>query len=216
MSKELDRLNKSFYSAWFASRVMGLGFLVMSCAFLVMCAAFIYLMPLKEIKPYLVSSYNKDSQVVKVEPLEVNTEAMKKLMGIKCREFITDLHTIDGQTETLRLKRLSLMVVEDIKPVVDNFLNVESQNSIAKKLIEAQISRSVNIKHIVNLAPDAPNKWQIQWESLEVEKEAHRRTHFVSIITAEAQERAFHAGEDDINPIGFTVTQYAVRMISND
>jgi type IV secretory pathway component VirB8 len=100
--KELDRLNKPFYSSWFASRMLGLGFLVMSCAFLVMCTAFIYLMPLKEIKPYLVSAYNKDSQVVKVEPLEVNTETMRKLIEIKCREFVVDLHTFDGQTETVR------------------------------------------------------------------------------------------------------------------
>ena len=35
----------------------------------------------------------------------------------------------------------------------------------------------------------------------------------LSVITAEARERKLFAGEDDINPIGFTVTQYKMRVV---
>jgi len=214
--KEIDRLNKPFYSSWFASRMLGLGFLIMSCGFLMMCTAFLYLMPLKELKPFLVSSYNKDSQVVKVEPLEVNADSMRKLIEIKCREFVVDLHTFDEQTETVRLNRLHTMV-EDGSPVVEyleNFLNTENQNSDAKKLKENNIIRSVSVKHINSLAPEAPNMWQVNWVLVETEKDGSQRfINCVSVITAEARERKLFAGEDDVNPIGFTVTQYKMRVV---
>ena len=213
--KELNRLNKPFYSSWFASRVMGLGFLVMSCAFLSVCTALIYLMPLKELKPFLVSAYNKDSQVVNVEPLEVNTNGMQKLLEIKCREFVIDLHTFDGQTEVVRLKRLHTMTEEgEVIEYLDNFLNVENQNSDAKKLKDNNVTRSVSVKHINSLAPEAPNMWQVNWVLVESEKDGSQRfINFVSVITAESKERKLFAGEDDINPIGFTVTQYKMRVL---
>ena len=214
--KEVKRLNKPFYSAWLASRVLGVGLLLMTSAFLAICSLFVHLFPLKEIKPFLVSSYNKDSQVVKVEPLELNTDSLKKLMEIKCKEFVADLHTFDGQTESVRLKRLFLMAEEEVKDFIDNYLNSENSHSIAKKLQEAQVTRSVNVKHSNHLAPEAPNKWQVQWELLEVEKDgSQKRSSYISVITAEAKERKFYAGEDDINPIGFTVTQYKVRVVND-
>jgi type IV secretion system protein VirB8 len=213
--KEIERLSKSFYSAWFASRVMGLGLLIMTCAFLSVCTALLYLMPLKELKPFLVSSYNKDSQVVNVEPLEVNTSSMQKLLEIKCREFVVDLHTFDGQTEAVRLKRLHTMTEDgEVIEYLDNFLNIENQNSDAKKLKENNVTRSVSIKHLNNLAPEAPNMWQVNWVLVETEKDGSQRfINCVSVVTAEAKERKLFAGEDDINPIGFTVTQYKMRVL---
>lgn len=213
--KELDRLNKSFYSAWFASRVMGFGLLIMTCAFLSVCTALIYLMPLKELKPFLVSSYNKDSQVVNVEPLEINTNAMRKLLEIKCREFVVDLHTFDGQTEAVRLKRLHTMTEDgEVIEYLDNFLNIENQSSDAKKLKDNNVTRSASVKNIVSFAPEAPNMWQVNWVLVEMEKDGLQRfINCVSVITAEAKERKLFAGEDNINPIGFTVTQYKMRVL---
>ena len=177
---------------------------------------FLWLFPLKEIRPYLVSSYNKDSQVVKVEPLELNKESLATLMEIKCREFITDLHTFDGQTEMIRLKRLVAMASDEVIAFVENVLNVESQNSIAKKLQENNITRSVIVKHVHSLAPEAPNKWQVHWEMVESGEQAQKRTYHVSVVTAEAQAKTLSPEEVDINPIGFNVTAYSVRMVEND
>jgi len=213
--KELDRLNKPFYSSWFASRMLWLGFLLMSCGFLIMCTAFLYLMPLKELRPFLVSAYNKDSQVVKVEPLEVNVNSMRKLIEIKCREFVVDLHTFDGQTEVIRLNRLHTMVDDpSVIEYLENFLNTENQNSDAKKLKENNVTRSVSVKQVISLAPTAPNMWQVNWVLAETEKDGSQRfINCVSVITAEARERKMFAGEDDINPIGFTVVQYKMRVL---
>ena len=140
---------------------------------------------------------------------------MKKLIEIKCREFVVDLHTFDGQTEAVRLKRLHTMTEDgDVIEYLDNFLNIENQNSDAKKLKENNVTRSVSIKHLNNLAPEAPNMWQVNWVLVETEKDGSQRfINCVSVITAEAKERKLFAGEDNINPIGFTVSQYKMRVL---
>jgi type IV secretion system protein VirB8 len=97
---------------------------------------------------------------------------------------------------------------------LENFLNIENQNADAKKLKENNVTRSVSVKQVISLAPTAPNMWQVNWVLTETEKDDSQRfINCVSVITAEARERQLFAGEDDINPIGFTVTQYKMRVL---
>jgi type IV secretory pathway component VirB8 len=53
----------------------------------------------------------------------------------------------------------------------------------------------------------------VEWELLEVGDQIQKRTNYVSVITAEAQAKTLSAEEADINPIGFNVTAYSVRMV---
>ena len=92
---------------------------------------------------------------------------------------------------------------------------MNNQNCIAKKIFEAGITRSVIIKRVTNLAPDAPNTWQVEWEVKEQdhEKEIQRSHRFISTLMAETTERIMNSGEEDLHPIGYTVIKYTLRMI---
>lgn len=214
LDKEAQEINRGFYCSWWVARVMGIGVITLIFAVLALSSVIIWLLPLKEIKYSLVTGYNKETQVIKVEPIEKTTYGWNKLMEILSKQFVVDLHTLDGQTEEQRLKKLSLMVDEETREFVENQLNMSKHNSSARKVLEAGVKRSVNIKSITNLAPEAPNTWQVEWEGLEndVNAEVQRRNHFISTITAETQEKTVHSGEEELNPVGYTVTRYSLRM----
>jgi type IV secretory pathway component VirB8 len=84
---------------------------------------------------------------------------------------------------------------------------------VAKKLQEEKIVRSVKVQHVVSLSPEDSNMWRVDWELLEVGDQIQKRTNYVSVITAETQTKTLRSGEDDINPIGFNVTAYSVRVV---
>ena len=134
IDKETKGLNRQFYASWLTSRLMAIFALLVMFGFACACSVILWLVPLKEIKPYLVSAYNKDSQVVKVEPLELNKPSLRKLTEIMCREFVVDLHTFDGQTEAIRLQRLSTMAADDVMDIVENFLNTERSEEHTSEL----------------------------------------------------------------------------------
>ncbi|HRA43437.1 MAG TPA: VirB8/TrbF family protein, partial [Gammaproteobacteria bacterium] len=189
--KEVKAINASFYCEWWVVKTVGTVVIVLLLAVLAEASVILWLLPLKETKPYLISGYNKDSQVIKVEPIEKNTQGLSILMGMLSAEFVVDLHTIDGVTEEARFKKLSLMASSETIDFIETQLNVVSSNSVAKKVLESGVTRSVNIKGVTNLAPDAPNTWQVEWEAIEKDSntEAQRRNAFISTIMAEPQEK---------------------------
>jgi type IV secretory pathway component VirB8 len=73
------------------------------------------------------------------------------------------------------------------------------------------------IKNVNHLAPDAPNTWRIDWELLEINQEhsVQKRTNFSSIVMAETQTKQVSFDEEDLNPVGFTVIRYSIRLGNN-
>ena len=212
--KEANGINAPFYCEWWIVKTVGIVVITLTLAVLAEASVILWLLPLKETKPYLLSGYNKDSQVIKVEPIEKNTQGLSVLMGILSAEFVTDLHTVDGVTEEARLKKLSLMASSETSDFIETQLNVANSHSVAKKVLESGVTRSVNIKGVTNLAPDAPNTWQVEWESIEQDASTgiQRRNAFISTIMAEPQEKTFSSGDEKLNPIGYTVIKYTLRM----
>ena len=214
LDAEAREINRGFFCSWWVARTTGIVVITLLFVVLSLSSVILWLMPLKEIKPYLLTGYNKDTQVVKVEPIEKTTQGWHKLMEIYSKEFVINLHTLDGQTELARLKTCQLMAEDETQEFIENQLNTNNPHSAAKKMLEASITRSVEIKQVINLAPEAPNTWQVNWVSLEQEAntQVQRKNHFISVITAETQPKIFGPGDEELNPIGFTVIRYSLRM----
>ena len=213
----VKHLNRQFYVAWWVSRAMAIIVFVLLFVILSLASGFLWLFPLKEVKPLLLTAYNKDTQIIKIEPIEKTTYGYNKLMEIYAKQFVVDLHTVDGLTEKSRLKKLSLMTQDETTDYVDSVLNTENDNATIRKLMDANITRSVIIKNVNYLAPDAPNTWQIDWELLDINKDhtIQKRTNFSSVVTAETQIKQVSFDEEDLNPVGFTVIRYSIRLGNN-
>lgn len=213
----VKHLNRQFYVAWWVSRAMAILVFVLLFVVLALASGFLWLFPLKEVKPILLTAYNKDTQIIKIEPIAKTTNGYNKLMEIYAKQFVVDLHTIDGQTENSRLKKLLLMTEDETTDYVNSVLNTEDDHSTIRKLIDAKITRSVVIKNVNHLAPDALNTWRIDWELLEINQEhsVQKRTNFSSIVMAETQTKQVSFDEEDLNPVGFTVIRYSIRLGNN-
>lgn len=213
----VKHLNRQFYVAWWVSRAMAIIVFVLLFVILSLASGFLWLFPLKEVKPLLLTAYNRDTQIIKIEPIEKTTYGYNKLMEIYAKQFVVDLHTVDGLTEKSRLKKLSLMTQDETTDYVDSVLNTENDNATIRKLMDANITRSVIIKNVNYLAPDAPNTWQIDWELLDINKDhtIQKRTNFSSVVTAETQIKQVSFDEEDLNPVGFTVIRYSIRLGNN-
>lgn len=213
----VKHLNRQFYVAWWVSRAMAIIVFVLLFVILSLASGFLWLFPLKEVKPLLLTAYNRDTQIIKIEPIEKTTYGYNKLMEIYAKQFVVDLHTIDGLTEKSRLKKLSLMTQDETTDYVNSVLNTENDNATIRKLMDANITRSVIIKNVNYLAPDAPNTWQIDWELLDINKDhtIQKRTNFSSVVTAETQIKQVSFDEEDLNPVGFTVIRYSIRLGNN-
>ena len=212
--KEAKEINAPFYCEWWVVKTVGTVVVILIFAVLAEASVILWILPLKEKQPYLLTGYNKDSQVIKVEPIEKNTHGLSVLMGILSAEFVVNLHTIDGMTEAQRLKKLTLMASSETSDFIDTQLNMANSNSVAKKVFESGVTRSVHITGVTNLAPDAPNTWQVEWEAIENDSstQVQRRNAFISTIMAEPQEKVFSSGDEKLNPIGYTVIKYTLRM----
>lgn len=213
----VKHLNRQFYVAWWVSRAMAIMVFVLLFVILSLASGFLWLFPLKEVKPLLLTAYNKDTQIIKIEPIAKTTYGYNKLMEIYTKQFVVDLHTVDGHTEKSRLKKLLLMTQDETSDYVARILNTEDSNAIIRQLIEANVTRSVIIKNVNYLAPDAPNTWQVDWELLEIDKHhaIQKRTNFSSVVTVESQIKKLHFDEEDLNPVGFTVLRYSIRLDPN-
>jgi type IV secretory pathway component VirB8 len=215
MSKEvIEKLNHPFYGTWWAARTTSIVLIVLVFVVLAQASVIVWLTPLKEVKHVLLTAYDKDTQVVKVEPIEKTLYGWNKLMEIYSKQFVIDLHTVDGLTEKDRLKKLSLMASDEVEDFIENQLNFENPNALSRKIFDSGVVRSVRIKRVTSLAPDAPNTWQVEWELVELEPNANvqRSTHYISTIMAEGQTKIFNSTEEDLNPIGYTVIKYSLRM----
>lgn len=218
VEQEVKSLNKSFYSAWWVSRVSTIVMLAVTCVALSQAALLLWLFPLKEVKHVLLTAYNKDTQVIEIKPIGNNSKGQHKLMELYSKQFIVDLHTVDGQTEAIRYKKLITMTEEDVKDYVVKTLDMENQNATAKKLIADGITRSVVIRDCQDLSPEAPNTFRISWKLLELEKDTHvqKRTYFVSLVKAKSKVKTLSVEEEDLNPIGYTVIGYSIKAGTND
>jgi type IV secretion system protein VirB8 len=206
---ELNDTGQEYYLLWWQARVATIGFVVLLALVVILISFMIWLFPLKEIMPVLVTFHN--GQIAKVASVEVNTPAIQNVAEGLARQYVVEAETFDGQTEDYRIKRLILLS----SPELESYLKTIDPNdsgSVNKQFKERGITRAVNIKNSLNLGPMAPNVWQVEWESLDVDVKTREETraNWISTLTVDIREKRMSIDDRFVNPIGFTVIHYQV------
>ena len=169
------------------------------------------LLPLKEVRPYLVSTYSKSEQVVKIEALEKNQAGFHVLMEQLACQYVLLRETIDGQTDEARFKKIFWFSEASLHDAFSRHMNKENKDSPLRSFNEKGVSRSIVILSSQYLGPSAPNVWQVEYQAIDRNRltgEVLQSKLFVSTITAETQSKKVNDEDRLINPIGFTVTAY--------
>lgn len=203
---------QSYIALWWVARTTTITCIVLFLVIIALTAVICALVPLKEIKPMLFTTEAKTNQVVHIEPIEKGTQGLDLLMETLARQYVELRETFDFQTEELRWKKVFWFSSTELGEAFHYQMTKQGSNSPFEQFKQRGITRSVNIINSANLAPSAPNVWQIDWESIDRDPKtgAEVRALWVSTITAETQKRVVNFDDQYINPIGFTVMHYTV------
>ncbi|OJX10121.1 MAG: hypothetical protein BGO77_03135 [Caedibacter sp. 37-49] len=175
---------ESYRAAQTMARLSTICAVVLGLTVIALICVMIVLLPLKEVRPMLVTLKDKGEQVVHIEPFERNEKATTLLMETLSRQYVTLRETIDLQTEEVRWKHLSLMTGSQLNEEFMSLMKPDNQDSPFKKRLDEQVTREIQILSSTSLAPSAPNIFQVEWISRDRHKgQIIGQGHWVSTLT---------------------------------
>lgn len=204
---------EAYRAATLMARLSTICAVVLALTSIALVCVIIALLPLKEIKPMLVTIKDKGDQIVRIEPIERNEKATTLLMETLSRHYVTLRETIDLQTEDVRWKHLSLMTGAELNHEFLESMTLENADSPFKKRQEQKVTREVQILSSTSLAPSAPNIFQVEW----ISRDRHQgqiigQGYWISTLTVALEPHEIPIEDQYINPIGFTVTHYTIAQ----
>lgn len=198
---------------WFITKVSVLVTSILLVGLIAMILLVLELLPLKEIRPFLVQFHAQSEQVVTIKPLHVSKEATEQLMAYFVRQYVILRETIDLQTDRYRWKQVSLFSSLDITETFEELMDPADLQSPWNDFEQRQVQRQVKILNVQHLAPQAPNMWLIEWQGIDREiatKTVVQQAAYTSTLIAHSREIKVDYEDQYVNPIGFTVTHYQV------
>lgn len=191
----------------------------------VILACIIYqMMPLKEIKPYFFTHYEKGEQIIKIEPLEKTIQGTNKLLATYAARVIKLWHTIDLKNDGLRWEELGFFLSEAALGELKHENDPQKKDSFYSKMREAKLVRYVKIENVSMI--DA-NTFQVDWETYDFDSKLNAdRDYFAfdeslpvkqnrqwrTILKFELMPQLVKAHYEHINPIGFVTTEITTTL----
>jgi type IV secretion system protein VirB8 len=177
---------------------------------------FLVLFPLKEIQPMFLNVTDKANQVVKIEPIEKTVKGFDLLQEKLARHYVILRESFDLNTEEQRYREVEKFSSPELWDAFWSLVNPESTDSLLKKRQEKKMTRTVIVHSCSSLAPDAPNTYQVEWESIDHQDGAETaRGRWISTLTVELQPSETSFADQYINPIGFKVIRYSIQTTEN-
>lgn len=204
---------QAYQAFWAIARFTTVCCLVLLFSNLSLLGALWTLLPLKKIQPMLVTFKDQANQVVKIEPIEQTTPGWNFIMEAQAREYVELRETLDFHTESHRWQKVYWLSSPEVYEPFEQSMDPKKNHSAYTQFKERGVMRTVRILGVTHLAPLSPNVWQIEWESLDRDQTGQVTTgHWVSTLTAECREREMTLSDRHLNPAGFTVIHYTVRL----
>lgn len=208
---ENRRLRWTAYTLAFAVSMLCLAVVALSLA--------LYgLMPLKTVKPMLLTVSDRSDQVVHVEPFSQGTHGFRLLTEKLVRDYVRTAHTIVPDGSAMR-ELWGRRLFRFSSPAVFTRLR-ELFEAPAQAMVDDGLSRGVEILGDPRLIEQSGGRlyWQVSFETIDtrVTEELDRQSWVASLIVEFLPQQVTF--EDRyINPIGFQVTGYTVaRADSGD
>lgn len=122
----------------------------------------IMLFPLQKVFPYLVTFKSQESQVVSIEPMEINAPGMLYATEDAVRDFVTQRHTFIPNAELMKARwgqgsRLSTRMAA---PLFQKF-SAAAENEI-QTMMAAGFNRTVDIVSVQRISQ---NTWQVNFKT---------------------------------------------------
>jgi len=174
-------------------------------------SALVVTIPLKEIRPMILTLSDQKNQVLRVEPIEKNVKGIQLITEKLAMRYVELRETFDFVTDNERYVELQNLSSSTLFEAYWQMIKPENPKSPRKKFLENKLTRSVHIKNCISLAPSAANTYRIEWESIDCrEGQEVDRKQWISTMAFRFEEREVRYEDQYINPLGLMVTNYTI------
>jgi len=184
---------------------------VLSISNIVLSYVIYSITPLNKIEPMLFSISDDSERIVRINKVTQDDDSLNKLLESLARQYVKLKETINHQSESYRWQRISWFSSSELNAKYLKLFGQNSSNNILSEFRDRKIIRNVVILSSMNLSPEAPNTWQIEWRStdrsMNDEKIVQENT-WISTLTATTYSQEVKQENVFKNPIGFIVTHY--------
>lgn len=190
------------------SRLLGIGFLMSIFMNIMAVILILNLFPLKQVVPFFITLTPKSDQVVKVEPLDIETQGSDIMTEALAKNYVKLRESIDFQTEKNRWHQVygfsSTEIFEEFKKLMD------PKEGILEIRKTKKIYRDVLILAVSTLSKN-PRIVQVEWQSKDYQEggEVYKRN-WVSTLSIAYNSQKVRFEDRHLNPLGFTVIAYGV------
>lgn len=184
------------------------------CCNVVLLLAIFQVIPLYRVEPFLLTFQDRDEQVYNIGPITSELRNRKSITEVFVRDYILQRSAFSRNVEVAKSRWMAGGAVQEMSTpkIYQEFLD-----GVAKKAItliqEKGMERKIRILSINELAN---NIWQVEYEASDTYPDSVKPeiSYWTASLTVTYRRKTVKYGERLKNPLGFTVTKYALSRNS--
>lgn len=184
------------------------------CCNIVLILAIFQVIPLYRIEPFLLTFQDRNEQVYNIGPITSELRNRKSITEVFVRDYVLQRSAFNRNVEIAKSRWMAGGSVQEMSTpkVYQEFLDNVAQKAISV-IQEKGMERKIRILSINELTN---NIWQVEYEASDTYPDSIKPeiSYWTASLTVSYRRKTVKYGERLKNPLGFTVTKYALSRNS--
>ena len=184
------------------------------CCNLVLFITIIQLIPLFRIEPFLLTFQNKSEQIYRIQPMKNSATSRDAISEIFVRQYVLLRNTFENNLPEMEARWGADGPLREMSSdAVFSKFQKEDAPRILELIRTRNLTRKVTIRNATRIAEDY---WQVEFtmEDMYPASRAPERRSARASVRVAFRNKVVKYGDRLRNPIGFTVMQYNVELMS--
>lgn len=182
------------------------------CCNIVLIMAIFQVLPLYRVEPYLLTFQNRAEQVYNIQPIKEGLRNQKAITEVFVREYVLTRSSFDREIPEMEARWMPGGPIQEMSApdVYQDFLNNTAKKAL--NVIRARgLTRNVKILSVNELTNGI---WQVEYETSDMYPESDKPdvNYWTASLNVGFRKKTVKYGDRLKNPIGFTVTRYALTF----
>lgn len=182
------------------------------CCNIVLIMAIFQVLPLYRVEPYLLTFQNRAEQVYNIQPIKEGLRNQKAITEVFVREYVLTRSSFDREIPEMEARWMPGGPIQEMSApdVYQDFLNNTAKKALS--VIRARgLTRDVKILSVNELTNGI---WQVEYETSDMYPESDKPdvNYWTASLNVGFRKKTVKYGDRLKNPIGFTVTRYALTF----
>lgn len=182
------------------------------CCNIVLIMAIFQVLPLYRVEPYLLTFQNRAEQVYNIQPIKEGLRNQKAITEVFVREYVLTRSSFDHEIPEMEARWMPGGPIQEMSApdVYQDFLNNTAKKAL--NVIRARgLTRDVKILSVNELTNGI---WQVEYETSDMYPESDKPdvNYWTASLNVGFRKKTVKYGDRLKNPIGFTVTRYALTF----